>query len=140
MQPNPELEGRAEPAVAEASSQRRTDTELPAVGHDPNPNAREGNTNAAAGLDPNELLDLAAVAASAKCHPSTMRRRILSGEIPAVKVGGKYKIRRADLDFVVEPVVTAEDLEIERAVDRLRAELPPLTQAQREELGRLFSL
>lgn len=37
----------------------------------------------------------------------TIRRRIADGTLPACRVGGQVRIREADLDKLVRPIVTA---------------------------------
>ena len=37
-----------------------------------------------------------------KVHPETVRRLIRSGELPAVKVGRNWRVRRSDLQRILE--------------------------------------
>lgn len=86
---------------------------------------------------PDDLLDLS-VAAAGRCHPGSLRRRITRDGFPAVKVGGRYKVRRGDLDLIATPVGDA-DPALEAAVARVLANAPALSEEQRECLGRLIA-
>ena len=48
--------------------------------------------------DPHLPLTIKQVAAYLPCHPLTVRRMIRDGILPAVKVRGEYRIRRADFE------------------------------------------
>lgn len=66
---------------------------------------------------------------------STLRRWIRLGRLPAVKIGGRVKIRPADLEALARPVVcdSAHD-DLDAAIDRLVAEAPALSASQIREL------
>lgn len=46
----------------------------------------------------NEVLTLEEVAGYLRVHYTTVRRWCREGELPAVKIGRTYRVRRADLD------------------------------------------
>ncbi|HCG55822.1 MAG: helix-turn-helix domain-containing protein [Microbacteriaceae bacterium] len=68
---------------------------------------------------------------------STLRRYIADGRLPAVKIGSRLKVRRADLDALAVSAGPVAATELDRAVERVLASAPALTDAQRERLGRL---
>ncbi|MBA7645993.1 hypothetical protein ES703_53754 [subsurface metagenome] len=45
-----------------------------------------------------ELMDLKDVARYLHLHYETVRRRVAAGEIPAVKVGGLWRVRSCELE------------------------------------------
>lgn len=47
--------------------------------------------------DPDRLIGVSAVSALGYGHPQTIRQRIRSGALPAVMVGGVWKVRVGDL-------------------------------------------
>jgi excisionase family DNA binding protein len=49
----------------------------------------------------NEVLTLAEAAAYLKISTRTLMRQILAGNIPAVKVGGQWRIRKRKLDEIL---------------------------------------
>jgi excisionase family DNA binding protein len=53
-------------------------------------------------VDQGDLLTLPEVAAILRVHYLTVYRRVRSGEIPAHKIGGAYRVRRRDLDEWLE--------------------------------------
>ena len=55
------------------------------------------------------LLEVKDAADELRCSPSTVRRAIASGELPAVTLGqnGRYRIRRDDLQASLRPVEAA---------------------------------
>ena len=61
----------------------------------------------------NELLTVAEVAGLLRVSTMTVYRLIRTGELPAVRVGRNYRVRRADLDLylqekIVEPEQAAD--------------------------------
>jgi excisionase family DNA binding protein len=70
----------------------------------------------------------------------TVRRHIRNGDLPAIKVGGRVRVRRADVEAFMKPIVpaqtliikpvTADDIARRRAIaahlDSLRAQMKPL--------------
>mgnify|MGYP003585089812 FL=1 len=70
---------------------------------------------------------------------STLRNYIAQGRLRAYKIGGLVKVRREDLDALVEPArpePTFED--VEAAVERIVASAPPLTDEQCRRLAAVF--
>lgn len=58
-----------------------------------------------------ELLTVAEVADMLRVSTMTVYRLIRTGEIPAVRVGRNYRVRRADLEqYLAEQVVEPESL------------------------------
>ena len=55
-----------------------------------------------------ELLSVREVARLLRLHELTIRRHIRAGKLKAVKVGGRYRVRREDLDRFVVPVPTPD--------------------------------
>lgn len=68
---------------------------------------------------------------------STLRKKIVSGELPAERVGRRYLIREDDLEAMVAPVVgrPTENASVSAAIDRLVASAPRLSREQRERLA-----
>jgi excisionase family DNA binding protein len=58
-----------------------------------------------------ELLTVEDAAKKVKVHPETIRGWIRSGELPAVDIGGKYRIYPADLDAFLRRRKTTRDKE-----------------------------
>lgn len=54
------------------------------------------------GLDPAELLTIYEVAAELRVGRATVQRWARDRELPAVKVGKEYRVRRADLEAWIE--------------------------------------
>lgn len=48
--------------------------------------------------DPSDLLTVAEAAAILRLHPVTVQRLLRRGELPGVRVGRQWRIRRTDLD------------------------------------------
>lgn len=69
----------------------------------------------------------------------TLRRYIADGQLPAVKIGGRVKVLRADLDALAVPKQPVSFETVEAAVERIVASAPPLTDAQCRRLAALFS-
>lgn len=70
----------------------------------------------------------------------TLRRYITQGKLPAVKIGGRVKVLRADLDALAVPKPTSSFESIESAVERVVASSPPLSDEQIRRLGSAPSL
>lgn len=68
----------------------------------------------------------------------TLRRYIADGQLPAVKIGGRVKVLRADLDALAVPKQPVSFETVEAAVERIVASAPPLTDAQCRRLAALF--
>lgn len=93
------------------------------------------------------LLDVRDVAAMGYGHPQTIKSRIRRGEIPALMVGAKYKIDRADLHLLGKRVgaprptdsteQTSDDLDA--LASRVVASWPRLSPESKAELGRLLA-
>ena len=47
--------------------------------------------------DDAQMVDVAEAARLVACHPVTIRRAIARGELPALKIGSRYRVRLADL-------------------------------------------
>lgn len=69
---------------------------------------------------------------------STLRKYITDGRLPAVKVGSRVKVLRADLEALAVAVRPATFEEIEAAAERLAASAPPLNDAQVRRLSTIF--
>ncbi|MGO1225829.1 helix-turn-helix domain-containing protein [Brachybacterium paraconglomeratum] len=65
----------------------------------------------------------------------TLRRYIADGRLPAVKIGGRVKVLRTDLDALAVPRRESTFEDVVSAVERVVAEAPPLTPEQRERLA-----
>ena len=68
----------------------------------------------------------------------TLRKYIAEGRLPAVKIGGRVKVLRADLDALAVPKRAAAFEDVEAAVERIAASAPPLTDAQVRRLASLL--
>lgn len=68
----------------------------------------------------------------------TLRRYIAQGKLPAVKVGGRIKVLRPDLDALAIPSGRLTFEEIEAAAERLAASGHPLSDAQVRRLSTIF--
>lgn len=68
----------------------------------------------------------------------TLRRYITQGKLPAVKIGGRVKVLRADLDALAVPKPTSSFESIESAVERVVASSPPLSDEQIRRLRTLL--
>ena len=55
------------------------------------------------------MLTVPDIARELKLHPNTVRSYIVSGDIAAIKLKRKYRIRRADLDTFIERHLTNQD-------------------------------
>lgn len=57
-----------------------------------------------------ELLHVKEAAAEIGQHPNTLRRRIHAGDLAAVRLGpgGRYRIRREDLEKFIVPATEGE--------------------------------
>ncbi len=69
---------------------------------------------------------------------STLHRWTRDGKLPSVKIGGRVKVLRADLDALATPKQPASFESIEDAVQRLVAAAPPLTPEQTRRLRDLL--
>lgn len=68
----------------------------------------------------------------------TLRKYIADGKLPAVKIGGRVKVLRADLDGLAVPKRAVSFENIESAVKRIVASAPPLSDDQVHRLSSLF--
>jgi excisionase family DNA binding protein len=66
---------------------------------------------------------------------STLRGYIADGRLPAVRIGGRLKVRREDLNAFSRPTGQTRDWDVVAAVQRGVAQAPPLTPEQRERLA-----
>lgn len=66
---------------------------------------------------------------------STLRLWIRQGKLPAVKIGGRVKILRSDLDALAQPRRTqcAAD-EVDRAITQIVSQAPALSPTQLDRL------
>lgn len=69
---------------------------------------------------------------------STLHRWTRDGTLPSVKIGGRVKVLRADLDSLATPRGCASPTPVIHAVRRLFASARPLTPEQRQELRHLI--
>ncbi|MFE4334017.1 hypothetical protein ACFRQM_32780 [Streptomyces sp. NPDC056831] len=81
-------------------------------------------------------------------HSIAIRKRIADGEIPAVWVGGKLKIRESDLHLLAVPVIISRpdeqvEEQVEDDLDALAAKLvaswPEVPEERKADLGRLLA-
>lgn len=89
-----------------------------------------------------DLLDIRYVSGLGYGHPQTIRDRIHQGEVPAVLVGNRFKIRREDLHLLAKPlgpVHTAGEGDLDALVKRIVDGFPPLTPDEKAELGQLLA-
>jgi hypothetical protein len=68
----------------------------------------------------------------------TLRKYIADGRLPAVKIGGRVKVLRADLDALAIPKRATAFADVEAVVERIAASAPPLTDAQVRRLASLL--
>lgn len=83
-------------------------------------------------------LTLQQAAAEGYAAYSTLRKYITDGRLPAVKVGSRVKVLRADLEALAVSVRPATFEEIEAAAEQLAASAPPLNDAQVRRLSTIF--
>ncbi|HCN39367.1 helix-turn-helix domain-containing protein [Rothia sp. (in: high G+C Gram-positive bacteria)] len=83
-------------------------------------------------------LTLQQAAAEGYAAYSTLRKYITDGRLPAVKVGSRVKVLRADLEALAVALRPATFEEIEAAAERLAASAPPLNDAQVRRLSTIF--
>lgn len=83
-------------------------------------------------------LTLQQAAAEGYAAYSTLRKYITDGRLPAVKVGSRVKVLRADLEALAVALWPATFEEIEAAAERLAASAPPLNDAQVRRLSTIF--
>lgn len=69
---------------------------------------------------------------------STLRAHIASGQLQAVRIGGRVRVRPADLEALVAPARQQDFDSIEAAVERIAGAAPPLTDEQVRRLSALF--
>lgn len=88
-----------------------------------------------------DLLDVRHVSELGYGHPQTIRDRIHQGEVPAVLVGNRFKIRREDLHLLTKPLGPAHTNEddLDALVKRIVDGFPPLTADEKAELGQLLA-
>lgn len=89
------------------------------------------------GHDPDELLTITQVSALGFGHPQTIRKRIYDGDVPAVRCGKIFKIRRGDLVLLYEalgPGSLASHL-----ARTLMRSWPSLSEDRKAELRRLLA-
>lgn len=72
-----------------------------------------------------KILSVDEAAVCLRLTPTTVRRMIRDGELRALKVGNKYRIREEDIDDLWH-------------AERIAAEAPPLTPEQRLHLRTLL--
>lgn len=95
----------------------------------------------AAELDLNEMLSPAQAAKElgvGVLSTSTVLHRARDGQIPAVRVGNRFKIRRGDLHLLIKPV-TPGDNKLDVLVKNIVDNFPKLNTEQKAELGRLLA-
>lgn len=68
----------------------------------------------------------------------TLRSWIADGTLPAVKIGARVKVLRADLEALAVPTGPTRFEDVEAAVERIVATAPPLTDAQVRRLASLL--
>lgn len=68
----------------------------------------------------------------------TLRRYIAQGKLPAVKVGGRIKVLRSDLNALAVPKRQPTFEEVQAAAERLASSAPPLSDAQVRRLSAIF--
>lgn len=87
-----------------------------------------------------EYLTVHEAVALGYCAESTLRRWIRLGRLPAVKIGGRVKIRPSDLEALARPVTSdpASDEDLNAAIKRLVAKAPALSPGQVRELAAIF--
>ncbi|GAA0037059.1 helix-turn-helix domain-containing protein [Brevibacterium metallidurans] len=68
----------------------------------------------------------------------TLRRYITQGKLPAVKIGGRVKVLRADLDALAVPKPARSFESMESAAERVVASSPPLSDEQIRRLRALL--
>lgn len=66
---------------------------------------------------------------------STLRRYIDKGVLPAVRVGGRIKVKPEDLEALVKPATAPINHDVIPAIERIVAAAPPLTSKDRERLA-----
>jgi excisionase family DNA binding protein len=80
-------------------------------------------------------------------HVATIRRRIHSGELPAVRIGRRHCVLSSDLDNLFTPVAvpvvprhvsTGPFEDLEAAAKRVAAMAPPLSADQRARIASLL--
>ena len=89
-----------------------------------------------------DLLDLRYVSGLGYGHPQTIRDRIHRGEVPAVLVGNRFKIRREDLHLLAKPLGPAntnDEDDLDALVKQIVDGFPPLTADEKAELGQLLA-
>jgi excisionase family DNA binding protein len=76
-----------------------------------------------------DLLTIREAAEILRLSPESVRRRVRAGTIPACKLSQRaVRIRRADLDAIIEPAPDADS--IEAHIAKIVASFPPLTPEQ----------
>lgn len=95
-----------------------------------------GRIPSPAHVDP--LLDLIEAGQIGFGAYSTLRKKITSGVLPAVKVNGRIKVRLSDLEALAVPTNERTFEDVEAAIERLVAAAPPLTPEQTRRLRDLL--
>ena len=72
-----------------------------------------------------ELLTVEEAAKICNLHPLTIRRHIKQGKLKAIKVGGRIRVKREDLDQFMQSVAAPAKIP-----------LPPFKRASPEEIAR----
>lgn len=86
---------------------------------------------------PRPRLTLQEAAAQGPFGYSTLRKKIASGELPAVQVGRRFLVDPADVESLTSPVVgrPTEKASLSAAIDRIVAAAPRLSPDQRRQLA-----
>lgn len=85
--------------------------------------------------NPQQLLSLQQAVALGYGGYSTLRKYIAEDRLPAVKIGSRVKVLRADLDALRVRKRSATFEDGDAAVDRIVATAPPLTDEQVRRLA-----
>lgn len=59
-------------------------------------------------VDDSPTLTLSEVAARTRLHQETVRRMVADGRLPAVKIAGRWRVRAADVDAMLDPAAAVD--------------------------------
>ena len=83
-------------------------------------------------------LDAPEVAAALRLHVETLYRVIARGDLPAVKVAGRWRIRRQDVEALMAGPAMSLDARTRATVERWVDDAPPLSEKQKDIIAAAF--
>lgn len=89
--------------------------------------------------NPKELLTIAQAAEYVCSSPSTIKRRIRDGKLPAVRNGRKLYVEASDLNALFTPACPSEEDLVEALARQIACSAPNLSPESRTRLASLLA-